>query len=53
MVTGNIRYFELGKEEKNFTISVVMLFPKTRASPEVGGRRPTSMEMVVLLPAPL
>jgi hypothetical protein len=31
----------------------MIFFPKTVASPEVGGRRPTSIEMVVLLPAPL
>lgn len=35
------------------TISDTMFFPKTKASPEVGGRRPTSIEIVVLFPAPL
>lgn len=34
-------------------MSVKMLFPNTNASPEVGARRPTSIEIVVLLPAPL
>lgn len=32
---------------------VKILFPKIKASPEVGARRPTSMEIVVLFPAPL
>lgn len=35
------------------TMSVKMLFPNTKASPEVGARRPTSMDIVVLFPAPL
>lgn len=30
-----------------------MFFPKIKASPEVGGRRPTSIDIVVLFPAPL
>ena len=30
-----------------------MSAPNTRASPEVGTTRPISMEMVVVLPAPL
>lgn len=34
-------------------MSVKMLFPKTNASPEVGWIRPTSIDIVVLLPAPL
>lgn len=34
-------------------MSVKMLFPNTKASPEVGARRPTSMDIVVLFPAPL
>lgn len=40
-------------ENRDTTISVMIFFPNTKASPEVGGRRPTSMEIVVLLPAPL
>jgi hypothetical protein len=32
---------------------VIILFPSIRASPDVGGRRPTSIDIVVLLPAPL
>ena len=39
--------------EKTHTISVKIFLPKTKASPEVGGISPTSIEMVVLLPAPL
>jgi hypothetical protein len=35
------------------TISETMFFPKIKASPEVGGRRPTSIDIVVLFPAPL
>ena len=38
---------------KQLTISDTMFFPNTKASPDVGGRRPTSIEIVVLLPAPL
>jgi len=30
-----------------------MFLPKIKASPEVGGRRPTSIDIVVLFPAPL
>lgn len=34
-------------------MSVLMFLPKKRASPDVGGRRPINIEIVVLLPAPL
>lgn len=40
-------------EKSNITMSVKIFFPKTKASPEDGRRRPTSIEIVVLLPAPL
>lgn len=40
-------------ENTQLTMSVMILFPKMVASPEVGGRRPTSIAIVVLLPAPL
>lgn len=40
-------------EKSNITISVKIFFPRTKASPEDGRRRPTSIEIVVLLPAPL
>lgn len=40
-------------QENKITMSVKIFFPKTKASPEVGGRRPTSIDIVVLLPAPL
>ena len=39
--------------QNKVTISVKILFPKNEASPEVGAKRPTSMEIVVLFPAPL
>lgn len=40
-------------KQLKLTISDKMFFPNTKASPEVGGRRPTSIEIVVLFPAPL
>jgi hypothetical protein len=40
-------------ENRQLTMSVMIFFPKTVASPEVGVRRPTSIDIVVLLPAPL
>jgi len=33
--------------------SVTMSWPSTRTMPEVGSSRPSSMEMVVVFPAPL
>ena len=40
-------------ENRQLTMSVMIFFPKTMASPEVGVRRPTSIDIVVLFPAPL
>lgn len=38
---------------KGLAMCVLILLPKITASPDVGGRRPTSIEIVVLFPAPL
>ena len=35
------------------SISVMMLFPSTWAEPEEGGNKPVSIDIVVVLPAPL
>lgn len=34
-------------------MSVIILFPLMCAEPEVGGKRPVKIEMVVVFPAPL